>query len=158
MFIETMRDYSGYADPVWVLSLLPIWLVIPLLAVLLWAAIATFRRANTSCYIAFHTDGITLSIIMALMVLPQTGNYYLTLLIVPLLLIVQRAFENMEAKQVFILAGCLAAVISPWLIWMNFDDYRPIEAVVLPLLLFLLWWTQLQTTAPRRIATADNQG
>ena len=156
-FLGNIGDYSRYADPVWVLSMLPLWVVIPLLSLCLWAAFTTLRRAREPFHTALHTDGIALSIIAALVLLPQTGNYYLTLLIVPLLLIAKRSLTNLDAKQVLILIGCLFAVFSPWLIWLTFENYRPVEAALLPIFLFLLWWAQLQPPVSRRVAAAGKQ-
>ena len=157
-FLGVMRDYSRYAYPVWIGSSLPVWLVVPLLALLGWSVLNALTRDKKPSSLALHTDGAALSILAALLLLPQTGNYYLTLLIAPLLLIIKRALERRGRERILILLGCFITVLLPWVIWLSFDHYREVEELVLPLSVFVLWWVQVRTNrAVEVVETASGE-
>jgi hypothetical protein len=68
--------------------------------------------------------------IVCLLLLPQTGNYYLVLLIPPLLLIFSRGGTLRRV-------GVLLIIVAPWLMRLLPDP--SLEALLLPLYALLLW-------------------
>lgn len=147
-FLADMTAYSDYAYPVWVVRLLPVYASILLIGFTGWVGLTFWRKPPLA--LRLHTDGFAFAILVALLLLPQTGNYYLTLLIVPLLLVIQRAAQR---RQWLLLIGCLLLVALPWMIWSTVEHYREVEGILLPLFMLFLWWGQLRLTSAPRVAT-----
>jgi hypothetical protein len=133
-FLAQLSDYSRYAFPVWAPGLIepPILRALFVIGLLGGFAYAVFRLWRTRNLVDFALTAL----ILCLLLLPQTGNYYLMLLIPPLLVIFQRGGWLLRL-------GVGIAIISPW--FMRALPNPSLEAVLLPLYVLLLWsWVQTQ--------------
>ena len=139
-FLGGLSAYPGYAHPVWAPGLIdsPILRVLVVgiaVAAIVWA---TFRLLPNHAL-----DFAAIALTGTLLLVPQTGSYYLILLIPPLLVAAHRALSLSLLPRLTIWGACAAAVISPWL-------YRTlstpqIENLALPLHAGLIWLALIYT-------------
>ncbi len=109
-FVDGVRAYTEYSFPVWALSLLPAPLAAATLALVVGVpgfAIYTFRAHPT---VEAELRLFALAILCALLLIPQTGNYYLVLLI-PVFMI--GFYQARHSRLLTLLLGLV--LVSPWL-------------------------------------------
>ncbi len=111
-FIAGLSDYSVYSYPVWALGLIdpPVLRIVVgeiVVAALIWAALRLVPDRPL--------DFAALAISGTLLLIPQTGNYYLVLLIAPLLVAAERAGICRRCRARIWIA--CAADRQPWLYW-----------------------------------------
>lgn len=89
-FINQVRAYAQYAGSIHALSLFPVGCLLALVIIGV-RGVMLFRDGQDGQQKTgddrFIAEGTALSVIAALLLLPQTGNYFLTLLIMPMLII-----------------------------------------------------------------------
>ena len=127
-FVAHLGTYGSYAAPVWgpglIESALLRWLLIGGVGLILLLVFLRFRQAHQIEDFAIGT------MLLCLLVLSQTGNYYLVLLIPPLLVSFRRG-------GVIRRLGVALAILSPWLFRL-LPEPSP-EALLLPLYVLVLW-------------------
>jgi hypothetical protein len=134
-FLTGLFSYADYAHPVWAIGLiesLPLRILTLALVVgaTLWMALRFVRER------ASDVDWIVTAILAVLLLVPQTGNYYLVLLIPVLIVCFKRAPELQPSYTWGIRLACVAAVFSPWLYAAQFPG---LETLGLPLHMALIW-------------------
>ncbi|MCC6801499.1 MAG: DUF2029 domain-containing protein [Anaerolineae bacterium] len=133
-FLDGLSAYPGYAHPVWAPGLIDL----PLLRVVLVGSVAAVVVKSAFRLMPRRPlDFAAIAITGTLLLVPQTGSYYLVLLIPPLLVAAHRALSLSLLPRCAIWGACAAAVVSPWL-------YRTmpipqIENLALPLHVGLIW-------------------
>ncbi len=133
-FVAGLSDYSVYSHPVWALGLIdpPVLRVAVggiAVAALIWGAIRLVPDQPL--------DFAALAITGALLLIPQTGNYYLVLLIAPLMIAAYRARRLPPLPRYALWIACAAAIISPWLYWSL--PTPAVESLALPLHVGVIW-------------------
>jgi hypothetical protein len=91
------------------------------------------------------------ALLAALLFMPQTGNYYLVLLIAPLVVVFYRAGKLRGGWLVAVLA--VLAVLSPWLYLAGREAFPQAEHLLLPLHVALVWGATL--VMPARTGSAS---
>jgi hypothetical protein len=140
-FLAQIGSYSSYAAPIWAPGLLES-------AILRWALILGAIAITLFALYRFRQTGrianfaVTLCIV-CLLLLPQTGNYYLALLIPALLVITSRG-------SILRRVGVLLAIAAPWLMRSLPDP--TLEALLLPLYVLILWLPDLLDSSPHDAA------
>jgi hypothetical protein len=127
-FLQGLSSYTEYAHPVWAVSLIPPYLGIVLLfAVLVVCVMAVVRFCKSPTP---QNELILIAVVIpsVLILVPQTGNYYLTLLIPAVLIAAQASKYRAQGAALFGLA-----MVSPWLI------PQGMETLLLPLLVLVAW-------------------
>ena len=134
-FLAQLGDYSTYAFPVWAPSFIEPSLLSSLFVL---AVIGLLGHAFVRLWRTRHLADFALFLpIICLLLLPQTGNYYLVLLIPPLLAIFQRG-------GIILRLGVAFAIVSPWLLRMLPNP--SVESLLLPLYVLLLWLVTIMHT------------
>lgn len=138
-FLDVLGQYAQYARPIWAPNLievpvLRILFVAGAVAVCFWTFLNFWRNPDRERQIEL---AITL-MIAAVMLIPQTGSYYMVLLIPPILVCVYRAQILPEKWLVWL--ACALAVISPWAYWQASGEAAQSEALLLPLHVGLIWY------------------
>lgn len=123
-FFANLSDYAQYARPVWALGQAHPLLAFTVTGGSLALLYYTWRRLD----VAFWSLGV----IVTLLLVPQTGNYYLALLIIPLV-------AALPALQRWGWLLWLTVVVSGWMV-----VQQPVEAFMVPslvlLLTYLVFW------------------
>lgn len=150
-FIDNLGDYAGYATYyLWTPELFesPLVRTAFVAAILLLAGWAMWR------FIVLRSkrNGIVLDLApispinfiftlipACLLLLPQTGSYYLMLLLPLLLASLQNAEQMRGVVKGVVLLGCASALLIPWLYLMLLEETRRIEALLLPLHVWVVW-------------------
>ena len=143
--LQAYRGYSATEFPIEALA--SVWLppqasqilnvaavagLLALLMLVLWRARGTGRVAMAAA----------LAVVIGQLVVPQTGSYNLTLLILPSVVILGQ-LHRIRKRSWLSLAGRLlvwgSLAVVPWLLWpiVNGPDGIPLDEVVLPALLLL---------------------
>lgn len=154
-FIEILTQYAQYARPLWPLAAIPISLFqvlfIGALAFLLLWTIWRFKDNPTK---ERQIDFFVIAFLCALLVLPKTGNYYLVLLIPPLLVCMHRARESRNRVIIWSLIGL--SLFSPWCYWYFLGEASHLEALLLPTQVLFIWSVVIipQWLQNRRLSTA----
>lgn len=127
-FVAQIQAYQQYSFPVWTPGLIES----PILRVGLIVGVGLALLLGVVCFRQTRqVETLAVSAILAcLLLVPQTGNYYLVLLIPPLLVIFQRGgwLRRVEVGL---------AIVSPWL--MRALPTPSLEALLLPLYVLALW-------------------
>lgn len=144
-FLAQVSVYGTYALPIWAPGLiespmLRVALIVGVALVLVYS-LARFRRTHASEVFVVST------ILACLLLIPQTGNYYLVLLIPPLLVLFRRGGWLLRL-------AVAAAIASPWL--MRSLPNPSLEALLLPLYVLILWVVELWRSA-RQITPASTR-
>lgn len=144
-FLAQLGAYPDYAFPVWAAGFIepPIiryGFILGVVGVLLFAFVRLWRTRDL-------IDFAVTVLIVCLLLIPQTGNYYLVLLMPPLLVIFQRG------NAIFRLAVALA-IFSPWLLRSLPDP--SMEALLLPLYVLILWLILLASRKPTSTFITEN--
>jgi hypothetical protein len=145
-FLESLFAYASYARPIWPLQLLPGWPVVQLLVaagLLLLLAATVWRTGKSGARAANQPADLTCTIIFTgVVLLPQTGAYYLTLLIAPLVVILHDILRGTRgATRTMLLAIWLLLVTSPWLYFMLYPVNYDLESIMFPLTTTAMWLT-----------------
>lgn len=131
-FLTAVGNYSGYSSLVWPPSLLgapwAAWGFTVLVAGWLLHWLRAYLRAPGSHFVGFSLAAL----LAALLLLPQTGTYTLSLLIVVLFALSLQ--PHAHRLQDVLLLGLM---LSPWLFYRLGDT--PLQLLVLPLLCLLLF-------------------
>lgn len=137
-FIRNLNEYSEYSHPIWVPGLFPNTLFSGLFIILVGGivglAIWNYWKSQEKRQ---QIDMILIIMIACLLLLPQTGSYYMVLLIPPILTILYRSKDS-PAKWAIRLATLLA-LVSPWFYDRVLQAGMEIEALFLPLHVLILW-------------------
>jgi hypothetical protein len=147
-FLAGVSAYADYAHPVWALDYLPALLrplsVIGLAALIVWLFWRWRAAARDSTQAATEwqrqLDFICGAILVTLLLVPQTGNYYLVLCI-PILMITLYRLRSDKQWRWLGYALVIIAVLSPWL-WLLLG-LPDVETLVTPLLVGLAWGVSL---------------
>src|SRR5690606_14180078 len=79
------------------------------------------------------------ALLIGLMLLPQTGYYYLVLLIPVIVATLYRARELPPNQRRLIWLSCALAVVSPWF-YFSIPDFNPdMQSLILPLHVGVTW-------------------
>src|SRR5690606_6302618 len=112
-----LSDYAQYARPVWALGQAHPLLALAVTGSSLALLYYTWRRLDVSFW--------SLGVIVTLLLVPQTGNYYLVLLIIPLV-------AALPTLQRWGWLFWLTVVASGWMV-----VQQPVEAFMVPTLVLL---------------------
>jgi hypothetical protein len=144
-FIAGIRAYADYAHPVWALDYLPEMLrpvaVVAMLVLLGWLLLRWRRAAQAQPAITpEQLDFVCGTILVTLLLVPQTGNYYLVLCIPILMITLYRL--RMPSQWRWLGYGLvMLTIISPWLwLLLRLPD---VETLVTPLLVGITWGVTL---------------
>jgi hypothetical protein len=151
-FLDNLGDYAGYATYyLWTPELFesPPVQVVFVASVLvaagwvMWRFIAARHQENLeAAFSPTHTLTISLifSVISAcLLLLPQTGSYYLMLLLPLLLASLRNAAQTQGAAKKLALLACGSGFLIPWFYLMLPEETRRIESLLLPLHVSGVW-------------------
>jgi len=149
-WFANMSAYQEYANPQLAAGLLP-QLVQPLFftAVIgtgVWALWRT-RRTNAQEGMVNFTCTV---LIMLLLLLPITGNYYLSFLI-PVLIVSAWRIAQRRAGRLPMSIALIALLLLPWLHLSIPQGWR-YQFLTMPLLAALLWWLTQRGTHPNATA------
>jgi hypothetical protein len=128
-FIEGLRAYADYSFPVWAPGLLPPIFAFVLVVFVCGAWVWAFWRLDDTRQRLI--DLIGLSVIVVLLLVPQTGSYTLTFLIMPLSMTIECTRHLSAARRWITLSLIGAAIISPWVL---LNTPRGLEMLVVPVL------------------------
>ncbi|RMF77286.1 MAG: DUF2029 domain-containing protein [Chloroflexi bacterium] len=139
-YLRIIGAYSIYAPPVWAphllhFAVLQALLIAGVLLSLFWV-LARFRRSPT---LDRQVDFTVMTIISALLMFPQTGNYYFVLLILPLLSTIRYATRLPPPFRQAIWLATALAVLSPWFYMLARKLLPDISPLMLPLHVGITW-------------------
>lgn len=161
-FLGVIGQYADYARPLWAASVIDstvgrVIFVALVAGFALWIAARFWQKADETRQI----DLIITGMLAALLLIPQTGNYYMVLLIPPLVVCIYRA-HTVPYRGVIWLA-CGLTVISPWLYLHFTGEASYAEAFLLPAQTMAIWcavnyprWLAL--SGPAAVAAHDRLG
>lgn len=137
-FLWILGEYTQYADPTWA----PNFIDNPLIRSLFVMGVMAFnawiiRRFYLKRNVESQVDVIICLMINGVILLPQTGGYYLVLLI-PALIVSLYRVHQVRMGWLAILA-CALAIFSPWFYVRMYGDFPTIESLLLPLHVGLVW-------------------
>lgn len=139
-FVGRLGEYAGYSFPVWSPSIFGSSLIAEgvLIGTALWF-LGALRGFLSNPDVEHQIQYILVTFVTALILMPQTGNYYLVLLIPPLWVSIRRA-HDLRGKERWIVGGLIVlAVLSPWAYYGLETWNRNLPALCLPLhLAFIL--------------------
>lgn len=139
-FLRSLGEYAAYTDPVWAPSLVPpplaLLVIAASLALLGWSFVRLRRADARQQQIEF----IITTVIVGLLLFPQTGNYYLVLLIPALLVIIHRALRLRPPLRWLVWLIAAALMFCPWLFFALEDALPQFEMLGVPLLIGLVWF------------------
>jgi hypothetical protein len=157
--LNVLRGYSSYAPPAWSPGFIALPLRYAFVAlVVMWLGWALFRfwrlnhqytisqpsaishQPSADSYTSFIDYTIT-AILACLLLLPQTGNYYLVLLSPVIVITVYRAKALRWRWLIWL--SCVLAVLSPWLYLYLGDDEQGFQMLLVPLHVALTWGAAL---------------
>lgn len=137
-WLGNLRAYTDYANPQWAAGLLPLPLTIVLIvgamAMIGWA----FWRTRQEQTQASLVDFVCVAVITALLLLPQTGSYVLTLLI-PVIIVAAARISRRSSGRGWRWLMLISVLLSPWL-FLGVSGTLPVEPLALPLFAGALWW------------------
>ncbi|MCA0458924.1 MAG: DUF2029 domain-containing protein [Chloroflexi bacterium] len=138
-WINIVRQYADYAPPVWVPSFLPSPIALILVGVLMaylgWSFYRFWKQFNQTEQVNF----VVAVLLVGLLLLPQTGYYYLVLLIPVIVVTLAYARELPSPLKWRVRLSCILAVISPWF-YFSIPGHNPdIQGLILPLHVGLTW-------------------
>ena len=143
-WIETLRAYTDYANPLWAVGMLPIPLnIVAIIGIPALAGRELWRIRQDTSPQAF-IDYICIILIGSLLLLPQTGSYVLSLLI-PVIVVAAARISQQQKRWDWRWILVIAILFSPWL-FLALPGGLRVEPLVQPLLAFVLWWiTRIQS-------------
>ncbi|HLU09924.1 MAG TPA: glycosyltransferase family 87 protein [Oceanobacillus sp.] len=144
-FLVNLRDYARYATYyLWTPDLfespvLKIAFVALLLFVLVWTLWRFLRRSHPVEARERTIPFLFTLVCTFLLLLPQTGTYYLVLLFPLLLTSLQNAAQLKGMTKGLALLGFASGLLIPWFYLIQPEETRKIEALLLPLHIWLVW-------------------
>jgi hypothetical protein len=151
-FLDNLGDYARYATYyLWTPELIEPPLVRTVfIAVVLapagWAAWVFLRRPHPLSVTTLpesEVQGVRAFLFtlipVSLLLLPQTGSYYLMLLLPLLLASLQNAARMRGLARGLALLACASGLLIPWLYLMLAEETRRIEALLLPVHVWGVW-------------------
>ncbi|HUN06333.1 MAG TPA: hypothetical protein PLQ56_07020 [Aggregatilineales bacterium] len=140
-WIENLVAYADYSYPVWAPGLLPP-LLRPLLVLgMMGGGVYIGNRYHLAQTRDRLIDIAIAAVLVALLIVPQTGNYYLVLLILPLVIVVVR---GLQSGQWWVVSGAGLACLSPWVYQATRELAPNLETLLLPLHVGFLWLLTLE--------------
>lgn len=148
-WLNVVRAYADYAPPVWPPNFLPPILRVGLVLVVVGGLIyivfsyrflirQTWNAEHGTWNSAFSTQYPVL-LLGALLLIPQTGYYYLVLLIPVIVDTLYRAEKVSSSLRWLIRLSCAAAVLSPW-VYFSLPGHNPdTQSLILPIHVGLMW-------------------
>jgi len=148
-WLNVVRAYADYAPPVWPPNFLPpalrVGLVLLLIGGLIYA-VFSYRFSVIGFQLSVkQTRNSELStqysalLLAALLLIPQTGYYYLVLLIPVIVDTLHRAEKLSSSLRWLIRLSCAAAVLSPW-VYFSLPGHNPdTQSLILPIHIGLTW-------------------
>ncbi len=141
-WVNVVRAYADYAPPVWPPNFLPLALRVGLVLVLLCALIFTAYKTKFSTPKTQHlvlSTQYSVLLLAALFLIPQTGYYYLVLLIPVIVDTLHRAEKLPGVGRWLIRLSCVLAVLSPW-VYFSLPGHNPdTQSLILPIHVGLTW-------------------
>ncbi len=146
-WLNVVRRYSNYAPPVWPPNFLPFPLNILLVGGIivlffgsifhLWRTISSDSgKSNAQRYVV---DLPVNTLLVGLLLLPQTGYYYLVLLIPVIVACLSRARSLPSGQRWLIQMLCILAVVIPW-VYSATPAFNPdTQSLIMPLYTGLIW-------------------
>lgn len=148
-FVRSLGEYAGYTDPIWAPSLAPTPLALLIVAATVglvgWCGWRLHRDPSPTHQI----DCLVTAPLVGLLLFPQTGNYYLVLLIPPLLVTAHRALLLAPVWRWLTWLAVAGAIFSPWVFFALEDGKPTYDTLGVPLLVGLLWGGVLLATRER---------
>lgn len=137
-FVRVIRAYSEYARPLWAMSIFDAGAVrlIAIASVTIFA-IWSYLRFRSRQNSASQVDMIIAGNICLLLLIPQTGNYYLTLLIPPMIVIIYRARQVSYRNLIWL--AVILNVLSAWFYFRFTGEASILEAFMLPFQTLVIW-------------------
>jgi hypothetical protein len=160
-WLRVVREYAAYAPPAWPPNFLPLPLRIVFVAALIGLALWTlFRFLGYQLPVASRqssnsepgtqssvlktqslVDMAVAAILTVLLLIPQTGYYYLVLLIPVIIACLERARGLPPHERRWVWLACVAAVASPWLYFSLPNSNPDAQSLILPVHIGLTWLT-----------------
>jgi hypothetical protein len=144
-WLRVVREYAAYAAPVWPPNFLqPIarYGLVCAAVVFFGMALVRFLRTRSKEVEQEKRNMVDLAVaalLIGLMLLPQTGYYYLVLLIPVIVATLYRARELPPNQRRLIWLSCALAVVSPWF-YFSIPDFNPdMQSLILPLHVGVTW-------------------
>lgn len=165
-WLRVVSEYAAYAPPAWPPNFLPLPLRVIFVALIIGYAAGTLLHfLDFQSRVASHQsktetigrsnsvlsphdsalqtlssiDLVIAAILSVLLLIPQTGYYYLVLLIPVIMACLERARSLPRAERKWVWLSCIAAVVSPWL-YFSLPGFNPdTQSLILPLHLGLTW-------------------
>ncbi|MBZ0288607.1 MAG: DUF2029 domain-containing protein [Anaerolineae bacterium] len=151
-WLRVVRDYAAYAPPAWPPNFLPLIVRIPFVAGViiyaLWSLarflgfqvpVASRQPSNSALSTQNLADLVIAALLTALLLIPQTGYYYLVLLIPVIVACLERAGGLPRRERRWVWLACIAAVASPWFFF-SLPDFNPdTQSLILPVHVGLTW-------------------
>jgi hypothetical protein len=146
-WLAIARSYTVYANPVWPPNFLPFVLlraalVIAVIVFLLWMLLRFWHvspQAEPTNRV--ETDFFSAVIFAALFLLPQTGYYYLVLLIPALVVSIERARRLPPTPRRLAWLACALTILSPWF-YFSLSGLNPrAQSLILPIQVAVIWLT-----------------
>ncbi|MEO8610485.1 MAG: glycosyltransferase family 87 protein [Chloroflexota bacterium] len=152
-WLRVVREYAAYAPPAWPPNFLPLPLRVLFVAAIigfaLWTLFRFLRPSNTLPVASAPQSSVLISrpsidlviaaILTALLLIPQTGYYYLVLLIPVIVACLERARGLPRPERRWVWLSCILAIASPWL-YFSLPNFNPdTQSLILPLHVGLTW-------------------
>jgi hypothetical protein len=140
-WLRVVGEYADYAPPVWPPNFLPLPLRVILaggvVAYSLWTLYRFLRTSDDQR--DAEIDLAVWAVVAALLLLPQTGYYYLVLLIPVIIACAYRARRLPLTPRRLVWLSCILAVVSPWL-YFSIPGHNPdTQSLILPIHVGLTW-------------------
>jgi hypothetical protein len=144
-WLRVVREYAAYAPPAWPPNFLPLPLRILFVALVIGFVLWTLYRflrfftQHSVLSTQYSIDLVIAAILAVLLLIPQTGYYYLVLLIPVIIACLERARGLPRRERRWVWVACIAAVVSPWL-YFSLPNFNPdTQSLILPLHVGLVW-------------------
>jgi hypothetical protein len=141
-WLLVVREYAAYAPPAWPPNFLPLLLRIVFVAAIIGFALWTlyrFLRPSPASSTQNLADLVIAAILTVLLLIPQTGYYYLVLLTPVIIACLERARGLPRSERRWVWLSCIAAVASPWL-YFSLPNFNPdTQSLILPVHVGLTW-------------------
>lgn len=134
-FLQTAAEYAGYANTQLGVTLVPLPLTLALIAgylgLLGWFGWRWWRDPSSK---RAEADAWVTALLVAVALLPVTGDYSLTLLIPVIIAVAARG------NRVWVYVACVMVIVLPWVTFVLFEVAadRP-DTLLMPLAVAVLW-------------------
>lgn len=139
-WLDVIQRYAAYATPTWPPHFLPLAIMQPIFVGLLvlfglWMLLRFIRLPDNKRGVDFALA----TIFLALLLLPQTGYYYLVLLIPALVACLERGRTLSSRKSQLVRVVCAFIIICPWLYFALPGAVPDAHTLILPFQVAILW-------------------